>query len=66
MIVGQKIYGEIDTSVLVCGKRHNVIYIVAIFSSPGLCPWKAYVVIQLLASASASASAQCLSFQRCA
>ena len=38
------------------------------FSSPGLCPWRAYVVTQALASASASASAlaQCLSFQMCA
>ena len=39
-----------------------------IFSSRGLCPWRAYVVTQALASASASASAlaQCLSFQMCA
>ena len=37
---------------------------VAVFSSPGLCSWRAYVVTQLLASA--SVLAQCLSFQRCA
>ena len=41
-----------------------------IFSSPGLCPWRAYVVTLALASASASTSAsalaQCLSFQKCA
>ena len=34
------------------------------FSSPGLCPWRGYVVTQALASA--SALAQCLSFQMCA
>ena len=32
-----------------------------IFSSRGLCPWRAYVVTQALASV--SALAQCLSFQ---
>ena len=36
-----------------------------IFSSPGLCPWRAYVFTQSVASALASALAQCLSFQRC-
>ena len=35
-------------------------------SSPGLCPWRAYVITQSLASASVSALTQCLSFQRCA
>ena len=39
-----------------------------LISSPGLCPWRAYVVTQALASASVSDSAlaQCLSFQMCA
>ena len=40
------------------------IYVVIFISSPGLCPWRAYVVNQSLASA--SALAKCLSFQRCA
>ena len=31
-------------------------------SSPGLCPWRAYVITQSLASASVSALTQCLSF----
>ena len=37
---------------------------VLVFSSPGLSPWRAYVVTQSLVSATVSALAQCLSFQR--
>ena len=36
------------------------------FSLPGLCPWRTYVVTKSLSSVSASALAQCSSFQRCA
>ena len=41
-------------------KKRKFDFGVIIFSSPGLCPWRAYVVTQALASA--SALAVCLSF----
>ena len=36
-----------------------------IISSPGLCPWKAYAVTQLLASASVSASTSAFALAQC-